>query len=252
MAIYREKRKDRFTIIDNVPLQDPNISNKALGLLVRMLAFPDDWKFYEADLVKRCNKDGREAIHNQMLELQRLGYVTKIHHRDKNGKFAKTDLVVHEQPVSPSTGNPSTDNPSTVKPSTGNPSTDNPSTVKPSTGNQHLLNTNKPNTNITNNSNNSLSNEAGNIPDPFSDPPMSKGERENQVNNLIYRFAREGKFSISLAEIQQVKNATRSVLIDDIESCINQALYAISTGTIQSPVGYLITLLKNSKGANDG
>lgn len=242
MAIYREKRKDRFTIIDNVPLQDPNISNKALGLLVRMLAFPDDWKFYEADLVKRCNKDGREAIHNQMLELQRLGYVTKIHHRDKNGKFAKTDLVVHEQPVSPSTGNPSTDN----------PSTDNPSTVKPSTENQHLLNTNKPNTNITNNSNNSLSNEAGNIPDPFSDPPMSKGERENQVNNLIYRFAREGKFSISLAEIQQVKNATRSVLIDDIESCINQALYAISTGTIQSPVGYLITLLKNSKGANDG
>lgn len=237
MAIYREKRKDRFTIIDNVPLQDPNISNKALGLLVRMLAFPDDWKFYEADLVKRCNKDGREAIHNQMLELQRLGYVTKIHHRDKNGKFAKTDLVVHEQPVSPSTGNPSTDN---------------PSTVKPSTENQHLLNTNKPNTNITNNSNNSLSNEAGNIPDPFSDPPMSKGERENQVNNLIYRFAREGKFSISLAEIQQVKNATRSVSIDDIESCINQALYAISTGTIQSPVGYLISLLKNSKGANDG
>lgn len=202
----------------------------------------NDWKFYEADLVKRCNKDGREAIHNQMLELQRLGYVTKIHHRDKNGKFAKTDLVVHEQPVSPSTGNPSTDN----------PSTDNPSTAKPSTENQHLLNTNKPNTNITNNSNNSLSNEAGNIPDPFSDPPMSKGERENQVNNLIYRFARESKSSISLAEIQQVKNATRSVLIDDIESCISQALYAISTGTIQSPVGYLISLLKNSKGANDG
>ena len=232
MAIYREKRKDRFTIIDNVPLQDPNISNKALGLLVRMLAFPDDWKFYEADLVKRCNKDGREAIHNQMLELQRLGYVTKIHHRDKNGKFAKTDLVVHEQPVSPSTGNPST--------------------AKPSTENQHLLNTNKPNTNITNNSNNSLSNEAGNIPDPFSDSPMSKEEREKQINNLIYKFVSESRCSISPAEIQQVKNATRSVLIDDIESCINQALYAISTGTIQSPVGYLITLLKNSKGANDG
>lgn len=165
MAIYREKRKDRFTIIDNVPLQDSNISNKALGLLVRMLAFPDDWKFYESDLVKRCNKDGREAIHNQMLELQSLGYVTKIHNRDKNGKFAKTDLVVHEQPISPSTGNPSTDN---------------PSTVKPSTENQHLLNTNKPNTNITNNSNNSLSNKADNIPDPFSDLPMSKEERERK------------------------------------------------------------------------
>lgn len=237
MAIYREKRKDRFTIIDNVPLQDPNISNKALGLLVRMLAFPDDWKFYEADLVKRCNKDGREAIHNQMLELQRLGYVTKIHHRDKNGKFAKTDLVVHEQPVSPSTGNPSTDN---------------PSTAKPSTENQHLLNTNKPNTNITNNSNNSLSNEAGNIPDPFSDLPMSKEEREKEINDLIYKFTKEGGFSVSPAEAQQMKNAMRSVVIDDAESCINQALYAISTGTIQSPVGYLISLLRNSKGANDG
>ena len=227
MAIYREKRKDRFTIIDNVPLQDPNISNKALGLLVRMLAFPDDWKFYEADLVKRCNKDGREAIHNQMLELQRLGYVTKIHHRDKNGKFAKTDLVVHEQPVSPSTGNPSTDN---------------PSTAKPSTENQHLLNTNKPNTNITNNSNNSLSNKAGNIPDPFSDPPMSKGERENQVNNLIYRFAREGKFSISLAEIQQVKNATRSVLIDDIEYCFIIDFFSLYSGLFNFCLLFFICL----------
>lgn len=237
MAIYREKRKDRFTIIDNVPLQDPNISNKALGLLVRMLAFPDDWKFYEADLVKRCNKDGREAIHNQMLELQRLGYVTKIHHRDKNGKFAKTDLVVHEQPISPSTGNPSTDN---------------PSTVKPSTENQHLLNTNKPNTNITNNSNNSLSNKADNIPDPFSDLPMSKEEREKEINDLIYKFTKEGGFSVSPAEAQQMKNAMRSVVIDDAESCINQALYAISTGTIQSPVGYLISLLRNSKDDSNG
>ena len=237
MAIYREKRKDHFTIIDNVSLQDPNISNKALGLLVRMLAFPDDWKFYEADLVKRCNKDGREAIHNQMLELQRLGYVTKIHHRDKNGKFAKTDLVVHEQPVSPSTGNPSTDN---------------PSTAKPSTENQHLLNTNKPNTNITNNSNNSLFNKADNIPDPFSDLPMSKEEREKEINDLIYKFTKEGGFSVSPAEAQQMKNAMRSVVIDDAESCINQALYAISTGTIQSPVGYLISLLKNSKDDSNG
>lgn len=232
MAIYREKRKDRFTIIDNVPLQDSNISNKALGLLVRMLAFPDDWKFYESDLVKRCNKDGREAIHNQMLELQSLGYVTKIHNRDKNGKFAKTDLVVHEQPISPST----------VK----------PSTVKPSTENQHLLNTNKPNTNITNNSNNSLSNKADNIPDPFSDLPMSKEEREKEINDLIYKFTKEGGFSVSPAEAQQMKNAMRSVVIDDAESCINQALYAISTGTIQSPVGYLISLLKNSKDDSNG
>ena len=232
MAIYREKRKDRFTIIDNVPLQDSNISNKALGLLVRMLAFPDDWKFYESDLVKRCNKDGREAIHNQMLELQSLGYVTKIHNRDKNGKFAKTDLVVHEQPVSPSTGKPST--------------------VKPSTENQHLLNTNKPNTNITNNSNNSLSNKADNIPDPFSDLPMSKEEREKEINDLIYKFTKEGGFSVSPAEAQQMKNAMRSVVIDDAESCINQALYAISTGTIQSSVGYLISLLKNSKDDSNG
>lgn len=232
MAIYREKRKDRFTIIDNVPLQDSNISNKALGLLVRMLAFPDDWKFYESDLVKRCNKDGREAIHNQMLELQSLGYVTKIHNRDKNGKFAKTDLVVHEQPISPSTGKPSTE--------------------KPSTENQHLLNTNKPNTNITNNSNNSLSNKADNIPDPFSDLPMSKEEREKEINDLIYKFTKEGGFSVSPAEAQQMKNAMRSVVIDDAESCINQALYAISTGTIQSPVGYLISLLKNSKDDSNG
>ena len=219
MAIYREKRKDRFTIIDNVPLQDSNISNKALGLLVRMLAFPDDWKFYESDLVKRCNKDGREAIHNQMLELQSLGYVTKIHNRDKNGKFAKTDLVVHEQPISPSTGKPSTV---------------------------------KPNTNITNNSNNSLSNKADNIPDPFSDLPMSKEEREKEINDLIYKFTKEGGFSVSPAEAQQMKNAMRSVVIDDAESCINQALYAISTGTIQSPVGYLISLLKNSKDDSNG
>lgn len=163
MAIYREKRKQRFTVIDNQPLQDANLSNKALGLLVRMLSFPDDWKFYEKDLEKRCNKDGRDAIHNQLLELQKAGYVTKVRNRSKDGKFAQTDLIVHEQPQPEKEPKPEPK----PEPSTGNPSTVNPSTEKPLTDNPHLQNTNITKYSTNKKLNKSSSSSSSSVEDPF-------------------------------------------------------------------------------------
>lgn len=231
MAIYREKRKDRFTIIDNVPLQDSNISNKALGLLVRMLAFPDDWKFYESDLVKRCNKDGREAIHNQMLELQSLGYVTKIHNRDKNGKFAKTDLVVHEQPISPSTGNPSTDKPSTVKPCTENP---------------HLLNTN-----ITKYSSNKILNESSSskssseAQDPFAVTAQTKEEEDQKINQLIKWFIQKTGVVLTNSQYNQINNQLHQMTLTDANDLMHQVVDTM-TAKIRDPAAYLIKSLMNA------
>lgn len=231
MAIYREKRKERFTIIDNIPLQDSNISNKALGLLVRMLAFPDDWKFYEADLVKRCNKDGREAIHNQMLELQNLGYVTKIHNRSKDGKFARTDLVVHEQPISPSTGNPSTDKPSTVKPCTENP---------------HLLNTN-----ITKYSSNKILNESSSsksyseAQDPFAVTAQTKEEEDQKINQLIKWFIQKTGVVLTNSQYNQINNQLHQMTLTDANDLMHQVVDTM-TAKIRDPAAYLIKSLMNA------
>lgn len=232
MAIYREKRKHRFTVIDNQPLQDSKLSNKALGLLVRMLSLPDNWKFYEKDLEKRCDKDGREAIHNQMLELQSLGYVTKIRHRSEDGKFAKTDLIVHEQPVPPSTGNPSTVKPSTEKPSTANPQLQNTKSTKYST--------------------NKILNESSSTPpqksksiDPFNITVKTKEEEDQKINELIKGFSDKTDSVLLKPQYNQINRLLHQLSLSDATDQVSQVVDSIGPG-IRDPVAYLIQSLRNA------
>ena len=261
MAIYREKRKQRFTVIDNQPLQDANLSNKALGLLVRMLSFPDDWKFYEKDLEKRCNKDGRDAIHNQLLELQKAGYVTKVRNRSKDGKFAQTDLIVHEQPQpekepkpelkpepstgNPSTVNPSTGNPSTVNPSTGNPSTVNPSTEKPLTDNPHLQNTNITKYSTNKKLNKSSSSSSSSVEDPFKPTAKTKEEEDQKISELIEWFIERTDVTLTNPQYNQINKKLHSMSLANATDLMHQVVDAMTSG-IRDPAAYLIKSLMNA------
>ena len=51
MAIIRQKRKKRFSIIDNRVIEDKRLTWGARGLLEYMLSKPDDWKFYMSELI---------------------------------------------------------------------------------------------------------------------------------------------------------------------------------------------------------
>lgn len=232
MAIYREKRKHRFTVIDNQPLQDANLSNKALGLLVRMLSFPDDWKFYEKDLEKRCDKDGREAIHNQMLELQNAGYVTKVHHRSEDGKFAPADLIVHEQPVSPCTGFPST-----VKPSTDKPCTENPQLQ---------------NTNSTKYLHNKTLNKSSSSKSSSSSEDELKTREEEKINQSmsqlfkslgVYHQITKKEVMPDLRQLKQIRSRVKQLSDDGRQNICNAFDYQARNALFDKPIGYLITML---------
>lgn len=132
MAIIRQKRKKRFSIIDNRVIEDKRLSWGARGLLEYMLSKPDDWKFYMSELISHSDKDGRDKTYGYINELKKYGYVTRKQKRNSSGKFGNQDLIVTDSPL------------------TGFPDTVKPDTDKPDTANPTLLNTDSTNTELTN------------------------------------------------------------------------------------------------------
>ena len=129
MAIVRAKRKTNFTIIGNTGLKDKRLTLKAKGLLAYMLSLPDDWTFYETELMEH-SKDGRDAIRSALRELEGAGYLVRDQEREDSGKFGQKEWKVLDEPL--------TENPSAVNPTAVNPTADNPTLL-----NTNLLSTNE-------------------------------------------------------------------------------------------------------------
>lgn len=137
MAIIRQKRKERFSIVDNKIIEDKRLSFKARGLLIYMLSKPDDWKFYTDELVKRSAKDGISAIKSALREIEAAGYLVRQQGHKKNGQFTSQDWILTDISAS--------------SPQAEKPPADKPSTEKPLADNQPLPNTDfKPNTDLSN------------------------------------------------------------------------------------------------------
>ena len=132
MAIIRQKRKERFSIVDNKVIEDERLSFKARGLLIYMLSKPDDWKFYTEELAKRSNKDGISAIKTALNEIEDAGYLTRKQGHKKNGQFTIQDWILTDT-------------------STNSPQVEKPLAEKALADNRTLPNTDfKPNTDHTN------------------------------------------------------------------------------------------------------
>lgn len=137
MAIIRQKRKERFSIVDNKIIEDKRLSFKARGLLIYMLSKPDDWKFYTDELVKRSAKDGISAIKSALREIEAAGYLVRQQGHKKNGQFTSQDWILTDISAS--------------SPQAEKPPADKPSTEKPPADNQPLPNTDfKPNNDLPN------------------------------------------------------------------------------------------------------
>ena len=142
MAIIRQKRKERFSIVDNKVIEDERLSFKARGLLIYMLSKPDDWKFYTEELAKRSNKDGISAIKTALNEIEDAGYLTRKQGHKKNGQFTSQDWILTDT---------STNSPQAEKPQAEKPLADKAPAGKALADNRTLPNTDfKPNTDHTN------------------------------------------------------------------------------------------------------
>lgn len=125
MAILRKEKRGHYTVIDNTIFRDSALSNKALGLLCRMLSLPDGWEFSVRGLAA-LSTDGVDGVTSQLNELEKHGYLVRSQLRIK-GKLAGVEYIVSETKMSekPCAGLPYTENPYTVIPDTEKPDTEN-------------------------------------------------------------------------------------------------------------------------------
>jgi len=111
-------KNENFTVLDNRPSQNRNLSWKAKGLLTYLLTLPSDWDVKLSDLENRST-DGRDSTNAGIKELIEAGYITRVPIKE-NGKFMGYDYSVSETPPAPGkkepervfrNGSPATENP---------------------------------------------------------------------------------------------------------------------------------------------
>ena len=113
MAVFRVERTKGFTVMSNYHLNDKTISLKSKGLLSQMLSLPESWDFTLRGLA--CiNKESLDAIRTAVLELEEHGYITRRQRRGENGKLAKIEYTIYEQPQQMQSLSPRLENPNTV------------------------------------------------------------------------------------------------------------------------------------------
>ena|SRR5437868_1691727 len=91
-----QKRVNDYVQIDKRPLEDPDLSYKAKGLLAYLLSRPPDWKVIMADLVVRST-DGKDAVQSALQELQTRGYA-KLKTIQMDGQIQGKRWIIYELP----------------------------------------------------------------------------------------------------------------------------------------------------------
>lgn len=84
--IKRGRNLERFTIIDNRPLENKQLSWKAKGLLTYLMSKPPNWEVKLWQL-KEASKDGRDSTDAGLKELIEHGYIKRTRLTNKKGQF---------------------------------------------------------------------------------------------------------------------------------------------------------------------
>lgn len=99
MTIIRAPRIQRdFLILSNSIACDQALTPRALGVLVRILVKPDNWRTTASDLAAEWGV-GRDYMQSAMREIAEAGYLRLIKAQDAAGRWS-SQWEVHETPVS--------------------------------------------------------------------------------------------------------------------------------------------------------
>lgn len=129
MSRLRFIQQGNFIHMSATAFRDPNLSNKARGLLGTLITLPENWEFSIRGLAKICHKDGYETLTSQIHELEENGYFICCRTRDEKGRLKGTAFYVSEEPwwnipreklppdlVLPEQGKPKLENPKQENP----------------------------------------------------------------------------------------------------------------------------------------
>lgn len=87
MSIIRGPRpSDNYAQIHNAALADGRLSFKARGVLAYMLSRPPGWTT-SSERLAAGGKDGDTAIRSALKELEKLGYLRRLKHRNEDGTY---------------------------------------------------------------------------------------------------------------------------------------------------------------------
>ena len=91
MIIRREKRSERFSVLNTEPIEDKNLSAVALGIYVYIMSKPDNWNAHKNEILKRFGsatiKTSKNVIDSAFSELIKAGYIvlkTIVSRTDEN------------------------------------------------------------------------------------------------------------------------------------------------------------------------
>lgn len=108
MAIIRSVRdSSNFSQYSNKIIYDERLSMRELGLLVRLLARPDNWETNSETLAREFNC-GREQMRAVLTDLREHGYVRLVKFQDPATGFWSSNWVVFDKPE---TGEPKAEKP---------------------------------------------------------------------------------------------------------------------------------------------
>lgn len=89
-----KQREAPFLQLSNSIIRNSELSNQALGILVRLLIFPKDWKFSIRGYQKAYPMSGEQKIRTGLEELKEKGYITIKRKREKDGKLSEQELTI--------------------------------------------------------------------------------------------------------------------------------------------------------------
>lgn len=102
--IIRVGHRPRYTVIDNVAVEDHALSFRALGLLVFLLSKPDHWEVRYRHLAE-LGREGQHSVRVTLRELEQAGYLVRERHHDPvTGKWTWVSTV-YERPLATAVDN---------------------------------------------------------------------------------------------------------------------------------------------------
>lgn len=117
MAKIRKLAQKDYTVIDNRIIRDDALSWKAKGVFAYLWSMPDDWDFYETEVMKHA-KDGRDSLRSAIKELQAAGYMRRQRTRNDKGQVKASDWELSDKPM---LEKPTQAKPTQEKPMQGDP-----------------------------------------------------------------------------------------------------------------------------------
>jgi hypothetical protein len=83
---YKVKKNDNFEVLPRATLQDSRLKMEELGLLVRLISYPQGWEL-RVDHIKKISGWGRDKTRDVLRRLVQLGYIKRYYKNGKNGTF---------------------------------------------------------------------------------------------------------------------------------------------------------------------